>query len=345
MSGGEDLSQVVPAEIQELVRAGGLLAGEGSVVAMLSGGRDSVCLLDLAVAIRGAQGVHVLHVNYGLRPEAEGDERHCRALCEQLGAPLEVVRAQRPADAGNLQAWARDVRYGAAMDLARRLDAGQPHAEAETVVATGHTASGQAETVVATGHTASDQVETILYRLAASPGRRALLGMVPREGRLVRPLLGLTREQTAGYCRARGLTWREDASNADEQYARARVRNRLVPALRAVHPAAEENVLRTARLLREEAEVLDHLVDNELADASSIAIARLADLPVALARLVVVRLAERVAGDYVPQAGARVGEILALARRGGRAELHVGGLVGAVVEHGHLRMVKLPPRG
>ncbi len=321
MSGDKDLPQVAPEEIQELVRAGGLLAGAGAVVAMLSGGRDSVCLLDVAVAICGAQSVHALHVNYGLRPEADGDERHCRELCERLGAALEVVHAQHPAAAGNLQAWAREVRYRAAQELASTYDA-----------------------TIATGHTATDQVETILYRLAASPGRRALLGMAPREGRLVRPLLGLTREQTASYCRARGLEWREDASNDDEQYARARVRNGLVPALRAVHPAAEANVLRTAQLLREEAEVLDRLVEAELGDASSIAIERLADLPTALARLVVVRLAERAAGDYVPQAGARVQEIVALGRRGGRAELHVGGLVGAVVEHGRLRMVRLPPR-
>ncbi len=208
---------------------------------MLSGGRDSVCLLDLAVRICGAESVHALHVNYGLRPEADEEERHCRELCGRLGVALEVVRAERPARAGNLQAWARELRYGAADELARELDA-----------------------LIATGHTATDQVETILYRLAASPGRRALLGMSPREIRLVRPLLGLTREQTAAYCRARGLSWREDASNDDERYARARVRNRLLPALDAIHPAARENVLRTAQLLREEAIVLDALVDAEL---------------------------------------------------------------------------------
>ncbi len=78
--------------------------------------------------------------------------------------------------------------------------------------------------LVAAGHTASDQVETILYRLAASPGRRALLGMSAREGRLVRPLLGVTRAQTAAYCRERGLQWREDASNDSDKYARVRVR-------------------------------------------------------------------------------------------------------------------------
>ncbi|MFI5003573.1 MAG: tRNA lysidine(34) synthetase TilS [Solirubrobacterales bacterium] len=312
---------MTPEEALERVRAGGLLPAHGPVVALLSGGRDSVCLLDLAVRICGAPRVRALHVNYGLRPEAHEEEHHCRELCARLGVTLEVVRAERPAGAGNLQAWARALRYGAAEDLARPLDA-----------------------PIAAGHTATDQVETILYRLAASPGRRALLGMAPREGRLVRPLLELTREQTADYCRARGLAWREDASNDSEQYARARVRNRLVPAFDAIHPAARENVLRTARLLREEAEVLDELVGTELRGEASIAIERLEALPAALARLVVVRLTEQAAGTYVPQAGARVGEILDLARRGGRAELHVGGLVGAVIEEGSLHMVKLPPR-
>ena len=101
---------------------------------------------------------------------------------------------------------------------------------------------------------------------------------------------------------------------------------------------------RTARLLREEAELLDALVQDELGGAACIPVARLAQLPAALARLVVVRLAEDAAGTYVPQAGHRVQELLALARRGGRAELHLGGRAGAVIEHGELRMVRLPPR-
>ncbi len=345
---------MTPEQIREQVRAGGLLASRGPVVALLSGGRDSVCLLDLAVGIRGAGAVVALHVNYGLRPEADADERHCRELCERLAVRLEVVSAQRPASsAGNLQAWARELRYGAAMRLAQELDG---HAEGDAVredAVRGRGAAeetddgidaGPAETAVASGHTASDQVETILYRLAASPGRRALLGMAPRDGRLVRPLLELTRDQTAAYCEVRGLRWREDASNADERYARSRVRHGVVPALRAVHPAAEANVLRTALLLRAEAELLDGLLEAELQGASSITIERLASLPGALARLIVVRLAEDAAGAFVPQAGARVSEILALGRRGGRAELHVGGLVGAVIEHGRLSMIRLPPR-
>ncbi len=122
------------------------------------------------------------------------------------------------------------------------------------------------------------------------------------------------------------------------------MRHGLLKALDAVHPAAQSNVLRTAALLREETELLDALVDAELNGGSSIALERLAELPPALARLVVIRLAEHAAGTFVPQAGERVGEILALAERGGRAELHVGGLAGAVIERGELRMVKVPPR-
>jgi tRNA(Ile)-lysidine synthase len=311
----------VVRSVHDSVRADGLLRESGAVVAMLSGGRDSVCLLDVAVALRGAESVHALHVNYGLREQAGSDARHCERLCGQLGVALDVLEAPAAPARGNLQAWAREVRYERARQLARSLDA-----------------------PVATGHTASDQVETILYRLAASPGRRALLGMAPREGAVVRPLLALTREQTAAYCRARGLCWCEDETNDSERFARARVRNGLVSALAAVHPAAESNVLRTAALLREETELLDALVSAELAGRSSIELSRLHELPAALARLVVIRLAELAAGTYVPQAGERVQEILALAQRGGPAQLHVGGRACAVVQGGRLSMRKLPER-
>jgi anti-sigma factor RsiW len=140
------------------------------------------------------------------------------------------------------------------------------------------------------------------------------------------------------------------------------VRHGLVKALDAVHPAAQANVLRTAALLREETELLDALVDAELAGRASIAIERLRQLAPALQRLVVIRLAEQASGEFAPQAGERVGEILALGDpsrghpegrtlkgtsrrpRGGRAELHVGGLASAVIEDGELRMVAIRPR-
>jgi alkanesulfonate monooxygenase SsuD/methylene tetrahydromethanopterin reductase-like flavin-dependent oxidoreductase (luciferase family) len=97
-------------------------------------------------------------------------------------------------------------------------------------------------------------------------------------------------------------------------------------------------------LLREETALMDGLVESELSGQGGIAVERLRRLPRALARLIVIRLAEEAAETYVPQAGERVEELLALARRGGRAELHVGGQAGAVIEHGVLSMIRLAPR-
>jgi tRNA(Ile)-lysidine synthase len=302
----------------ERVLAEGLIAPGTPVVAMLSGGRDSVCMLDLAVRGVGPEGVTALHVNYGLREDSAEDERHCAALCEALGAELTIERPQRPEGSGNLQAWARDSRYAAAATLALPRRA-----------------------TIVTGHTADDQVETILYRLASSPSRRALLGMRPHDGSLARPLLGFTRADTTAYCEQRGLAWREDSSNAESAYARNRIRHGLLPALEKIHPAAAANVLRTAALLRDEAEVLDAIVDAEVDGSAgvprgSIALERLAELPPALRRLVVQRLADGAAGRPVPGA-ARFADQVAGLRRTGTAMLDLGGGVRAVVNRGILR--------
>ncbi|HEY6780240.1 MAG TPA: tRNA lysidine(34) synthetase TilS, partial [Thermoleophilaceae bacterium] len=217
-------------------RSSGLVAGGEPLLVLLSGGGDSVCLLD--VALRLDARVSALHVNYGLREGAVADETLCRELCERLGVPLTVERVGLPAG-GNLQDHAREARY----DLAERLAAGD----------------------YAAAHTASDQAETVLYRLAVSPGSRALQGMRARRGRLVRPLLGVTRSEVREYLVARGLEWREDPSNADRRFARARVRHDVLDALRALNPAAERTIAETARQLREEGEVLEQAVDELLA--------------------------------------------------------------------------------
>ena len=115
-------------DLLERVRATGLLPEGGRVVVLLSGGRDSVCLLDVAARIGSAATTLALHVNYGLRDDADSDEGSCRSLCARLGVALEVKRAVVPGDAGNLQAWARDVRYGAGARLAMRDEALLAHA-------------------------------------------------------------------------------------------------------------------------------------------------------------------------------------------------------------------------
>ena len=285
------------SDIEAAVRAQGLLAQGRPVVVMYSGGRDSTCLLDVAARIAGPPAVSALHVNYGLRATSDADERHCAGLCEALGIQLDVRRPARLAEGGgNLQAWARAERYRAAADLAvaRAAD-------------------------VAVGHTRSDQVESILYRLASSPSRRAVLGMVSRDDShppLVRPLLGFTREETGAYCTTHGLRWRDDETNDSAAYARNRIRRELVPALERVHPAAQENVLALAEILRAEAEVLDELVSATLEGRSEIPLERLRELPPALRRLVVQRLADEAAGGPAAGVARRAEEVAAMPAHG-----------------------------
>lgn len=304
------------------VRDAGLLAAGRAVVVMFSGGRDSTCLLDVAVRIAGVQAVSAVHANYGLRGAADADERHCAEVCEALGVQLDVRRPVRVGGAGasgNLQAWARAQRYRAAAELAIVRDAD-----------------------VAAGHTRSDQVETILYRIASSPSRRALLGMRPRDGALIRPLLDFTREQTEAYCTERGLRWRDDESNESSAYARNRIRRELVPALERVHPAAQENLLALAAVLRDEADVLDAVVQAALqgrgTDAEGIGhieLASLRELAPAVRRLVVQRLADAVIDG--PAAGiARRADEVAQLNEGG--DLHLPQGISARVRGGVLTL-------
>lgn len=245
------------------------------MLVMLSGGRDSVCLAHL---LRWP----AMHMNYGLRgAESDADEAFCRAFCEQIGVPLTVVRPAG-APAGNLQAWARDERYAAAA----RLTDGD----------------------IATGHTASDQAETVLYRLLTSPGRPK--GMPARRGRILRPLLGWTRDEVTAYCLEHGLSWREDASNADETFARNRIR-----ALLGSFPAGERVLLETLERLTEEGEALSELAVPETS------VARLREMPPALLRLTLSRMAGVPIRD--PERVLRGADL--------------GGGLRSVVEHGHLR--------
>jgi tRNA(Ile)-lysidine synthase len=299
----------------EAASRSGLIRADEPLLVLVSGGPDSVCLLDVAVRL-GAQ-VTALHVNYGLRAESDSDETFCRALCERLPVPLVVERVSLPAG-GNLQENARDLRYA----LAERHAAGD----------------------YATGHTASDQAETVLYRLAVSPGRRALLGMTARRGRLVRPLLEATREETREYCLARGLEWVEDVSNTDPRFARARVREEVLPVLRELNPAVEHTIVETSGLLRDEAEVLERAVDEALEQLGDRApqISELRALPPGLARLVLRRLAETASGGSFALSRDHADAILHLGDRGGSAALDLGGGLRALAEYGTLRFTRGP---
>jgi tRNA(Ile)-lysidine synthase len=289
---------------------------------MVSGGPDSACVAAGLVSRLGAEGVHGLHVNYRLREGAGEGEAAARKLCAALRIDLHIERPEGELE-GNLQAAARALRY----DAAERLR-----------VRTG-------SDLIVTGHTRDDVAETLIYRLAASPGSRAMLGLAPRSGRVIRPLLKLERARVRELAVAAGLAFIDDETNVDPRFARNRIRTEILPLMRDLNPAAVRNIAETRAELAEEAELLERVVLEALADAGADAgavavdAARLAKLEPGLRRLALRALAERAAGRQVALGRARAAHILRLAERpeGGTVELG-GGLV-AECESGFVRFL------
>jgi tRNA(Ile)-lysidine synthase len=296
-------------ELAEAVNASGLIELGTEAVVMVSGGADSACVAAGVARVLGAESVHASHVNYGLRAGADEGEAAARRLCAALRIDLHVERPQRLPD-GNLQAAARTVRYDAARRLRDRTGA----------------------SVIVTGHTRTDVAETTLYRLAASPGSRALTGLAPRAGLVVRPLLGLGRERVRELAIAAGLPFADDETNADPTFARNRIRAEVLPVLRDVNPGAEPNIAETRAELAEEAALLERVVLEALAEVGAgagdveIPAAALAGWEPGLRRLALRALAERAAGRHVPLGRGRALEIERLAAKpeGGTAELGSG---------------------
>ena len=208
------------------------------LLAGVSGGADSVALLHLLLEA-GVQ-VTAVHVNHGLRgAESDGDEAFVREVCAGWNVPLLVYRALPPDNPG--EDWARQVRYGFYRQAAE---------------ATGVTA-------IALAHHRDDQAETLLMHLLRGCGLTGLTGMaadVHVQGlRILRPLLGFSRQELRELLTALGQPWREDASNADPRYLRNALRLEVLPRLEKLIPGASARMAETAALLREEDALLDGL--------------------------------------------------------------------------------------
>lgn len=305
------------------VRESGLIEEGTRGVVLVSGGADSAATAAGLVEDRGPEAVTGLHLNYALRPDSTRDEEAARDLGARLGIGIDVE--QPDLGEGNVQAEAREARYAAAERLRQARGADW----------------------IATGHTRTDLAETVLYRLVTSPGRRALLGLHPRRGVIVRPLLSLDRDEVRRLASDAGLPFRDDPTNVQPLFARNRVRNEVLPVLREIGPA-EATIAETRAELAEEADALDRVVTEALAAsgaeaAGAISRDALASLHPAFRRLALRRLAEQAAGRPVPLTRDRAQEIWRLVNEpeGGLVEL--GGRVDAQVEAGHVRFTTGPP--
>ncbi len=287
------------------VAATGLLPEGRPLAVAVSGGRDSLCLLGLAVELAGADAVVAVHVHHGLRgASADHDAARVSALAGELGVAVRVLRLTPPEavaeGAGSPAVWARDGRRAALRAAADRwAGPGTP---------------------VAVGHTASDQAETVLLRAISSPGSRALAGIAPRDAarHVVRPLLaaGLTREDTGSWCVAHGLAWHDDPTNPETP--RGRVRE-LLRGLERIDPRATGALVATAARAREDDAALRTLAaamlqpgDRSAGEPPWLDAAALGAAPTAVARRALRGLAEASLDRRCPRVASRLADVLAL---------------------------------
>jgi tRNA(Ile)-lysidine synthase len=300
-----------------------MLAGGSRVIAAVSGGPDSVCLLEVLRELAprfGAKLCGIAHVNHKWRGEAsEEDERFVVRIAARYGLAFYRHEAPPAPQRGNPEDAARRIR--------RRFFAGLIE-------------QGTADRV-ATGHTLDDQAETVLFRLLRGAGIAGLAGILPvislegseakasqREG-LIRPLLEVSRAEVERYLRSRGIEWREDATNRDLGFARNRIRHALLPQLaREWNPHIREVLAHTADIAREEENWreadIDRLAAATLVETPGGWEARapaIASLPKAAARRLMRRLAPGLDFEHVER-------ILDLAaRQRGEGGLDLPGIV------------------
>lgn len=298
-------STAVEAAVRRALDAASLGRPATTLVVALSGGPDSVALTTALARLARTRGFSLVaaHLDHGLREGSAADAAFCTRLCEALQVPLRTatadVQGRARREGGGLEQAARRERY--AFLRAVKAEAG---AEA-----------------IAVAHTCDDQAETVLLRLLRGAGRTGLAAMRPRSAGLVRPMLGVSRQQVMAHLRARGFWWRDDPTNADTRLLRNRVRHELLPLLEArFNPAARRTLARAATVLAAEQELLESLAGELFARTTRVRRGRavidraaLAAAPDALARLVL-RRALRAAGGLRGVAGIHVERLLALAR-------------------------------
>ena len=227
--------------VDEALRAAGRPGPGETLVAALSGGADSVALLDVLaqLAVRRGFGLVAAHLDHGLRASSKADAAFCRDLCRRLGVSLEVgtadVRARAREEKGGLEEAARLERYAFLREVEDK-----------------HGAVG-----IAVAHTLDDQAETFLLRLLRGAGTAGLGAMRPVSGDILRPMLEATRRDVLAHLESRGLEHREDETNADLSFPRNRVRRELLPYLeQRFNPKVRQALARAASVLSEEAGVL-----------------------------------------------------------------------------------------
>ena len=281
----------------------------GGALVAVSGGPDSLALLDLLVNDRASHGLELTvgHVDHGIDPESARVAARVEALAQDYGLACLVRRLDLGSDAS--ETVARDHRHRALR--AMKEEVGASH--------------------IMLGHTRDDQVETVLMRVLRGSGPAGLAGMSARTGDRVRPLLPFRRSDLAQYLQSRGLEWWRDPANEDERHLRSWIRARLVPLLGSRMPDADDDIVSLASQAAGNRAAWDAVLDvlpgldwREETDGGSVAAAGLVGYDSPLGTSLVGTMARRVGCVVGPTRTARVLALAARGRSGATLELLAG---------------------
>jgi tRNA(Ile)-lysidine synthetase-like protein len=297
--------------------------GHGPVVVAVSGGPDSMALLDLLLETRSAHGLTpiVAHADHGIHPASAGTAATVAAFTASSGVTWETTQLELGPAASETAA--REARYAWL----------------------GRVRQAHSALAILTAHHADDQAETVLMRLLAGSGPAGLAGMAPQHGWVVRPLLGVRHALLAEYCEARGLPVWHDPANADPLHLRSWLRRDVLPAVAGRIPEVVERLGRTARLARGDRDAWDAalgllpgLACSAEPDGISVAAAPFAGYDSALSAAILGALGRRIGCPIGPRRAAR---LLELARSGGSGHwVPLGGACRGEVAFGRLRIVR-----
>jgi tRNA(Ile)-lysidine synthase len=302
----------VLGRVTDTVREHGMFVPDDLVLVWVSGGPDSVCLLESLIRLRRLFRIRlaVFHLDHGLRPGSGKDARYVRRLADRHRVPFHLAHAETgPTPGASVELWARYQRGEAADRIAREIGATR-HAD---------------------GHTLDDQAESVLMGLVLGWGPEGMRGVAPVNGLLVRPLLDVSRKEVEAFCRALGLRPRHDPTNDDTRFLRNAIRLKAIPAIeRATNRSVIPSFAQTGRLIERETRALFDLAGEHVdrvyrsrANGFALVAKPLVDLPTALAARVVRRAFQRADMGWDQPSIDRVLD-LAAGRPGRRADL-VGG--------------------
>ena len=225
-----------------------MLSQNDKVVVGLSGGADSCALLHFLVSVREKFHLTVAacHINHQLRgAEADRDEKFAGEFCKSLDVPLYILHADVRGEAlkqkKSTEQCGRDIRYSFFAKTADML-----HAK------------------IATAHTASDNAETVLFNLARGSGAAGLCGIPPVRDNIIRPLIECTRTDIENYCKENHISYVTDSTNLTDEYTRNKIRLDIIPVLKKINPAFENNISGLTERMKETVDFMDNCAENAL---------------------------------------------------------------------------------